>query len=96
MLSTPPVVDPTSSPSGRVNDQLLLDDTTVAPFGLVNDTQNRANVVLDEAMMAQEILNYHPLTNDATTTIAAEDLLTFVRACGHEPRILSVSATLDS
>ena len=27
--------------------------------------------------------------NDATTTIASADLVAFIRACGHEPRILS-------
>jgi Ala-tRNA(Pro) deacylase len=42
-------------------------------------------------MMDHEWLNYHPLRNDATTTIRAADLLTFVRATGHEPRIVAVS-----
>ena len=64
---------------------------SVTPFGLINDHQNRVNVVLDKAMMAHEQLNYHPLSNDATTTISAADLLTFIRSCGHEPKILAVS-----
>jgi Ala-tRNA(Pro) deacylase len=38
-------------------------------------------------------LNYHPLTNAATTTIAAADLPRFIEACGHEPRILDLDAT---
>jgi Ala-tRNA(Pro) deacylase len=48
-------------------------------------------VVLDAVMMEQEWLNYHPLRNDATTTIRATDLLAFIRATGHEPRIIQVS-----
>ena len=32
-------------------------------------------------------INCHPLVNTATTTIAAADLLAFLRATGHEPRI---------
>lgn len=64
---------------------------SVTPFGLINDTAGRATVILDKAMMEQEWLNYHPLRNDATTTIRAADLLAFIRATGHEPRILSVS-----
>jgi Ala-tRNA(Pro) deacylase len=64
---------------------------SVTPFGLINDVEQRTNVVLDKAMMDEELLNYHPLRNDATTTIAARDLLTFIRACGHDPRILAVS-----
>ena len=42
---------------------------SVTPFGLINDTGRRVNVVLDAAMMAHELLNYHPLQNTATTTI---------------------------
>jgi Ala-tRNA(Pro) deacylase len=64
---------------------------SVTPFGLINDKAARVNVILDEQMMRNERLNYHPLRNDATTTIAARDLLTFIRACGHEPRVLRVS-----
>ena len=62
----------------------------VTPFGLINDTGQKVLVVLDERMMAQELLNYHPLTNAATTTIRAEDLLRFISACGHDPQIMAV------
>ena len=64
---------------------------SVTPFGLINDKARKTNVILDEAMMRQELLNFHPLRNDATTTIKAADLLTFVKACGHEPRVVAVS-----
>jgi len=64
---------------------------SVTPFSLINDTQVRVNVILDEAMMKLDQLNYHPLKNDASTTIAAADLLTFIKACGHNPRIVAVS-----
>ena len=64
---------------------------SVTPFGLINDTDRRVNVVLDAAMMAHELLNYHPLENTATTTIRAADLLAFIRACGHEPRVVAVA-----
>ena len=64
---------------------------SVTPFGLINDMGRRVNVVLDAAMMAHEQLNYHPLQNSATTTIRAADLVTFIRACGHEPRIVAVA-----
>lgn len=64
----------------------------VTPFGLVNDTGRRIEVLLDEEMMACPLLNFHPLRNDATTTIASADLLRFIAACGHEPRIVRASA----
>ena len=64
---------------------------SVTPFGLINDTSNRVNVVLDAAMMAHEWVNYHPLLNTATTTIRSADLVTFIKSCGHDPRIVAVA-----
>lgn len=62
----------------------------VTPFGLINDTENRVTVVLEERLMAHEVVNFHPLTNAATTSIRPDDLLKFIRACGHEPAIIAV------
>lgn len=67
---------------------------SVTPFGLINDTAARTNVILDEAMMQHEVLNYHPLHNGASTSIAATDLITFIRSCGHQPRIVALSSPM--
>lgn len=64
---------------------------SVTPFGLINDTEGRIKVVLDKPMMDHAILNFHPLENTATTSIAAADLLTFIKATGHEPHVIAVS-----
>jgi len=64
---------------------------SVTPFGLINDTMQRTRVILDQAMMEHAILNFHPLRNDATTSIAAADIVRFIRSCGHNPRIVAVS-----
>ena len=63
---------------------------SVTPFGLINDREVRTNVILDEAMMRHDLLNYHPLKNDATTTLRAADLVAFIISCGHQPRIVAV------
>jgi Ala-tRNA(Pro) deacylase len=70
---------------------LGIEPGSVTPFSLINDKTVRVNVILDEAMMKHDLLNFHPLKNDATTTIANADLLTFIKACGHNPRIVAVS-----
>ncbi len=62
----------------------------VTPFGAINDRPPRVTIVLDAALMANDTINCHPLVNTATTTIAAADLVAFLRATGHEPRILPV------
>ena len=63
---------------------------TVTPFGLINDRDGRVNAILDKDLMASDQINCHPLVNTATTTIAAADLLAFVRATGHEPKIIAL------
>jgi Ala-tRNA(Pro) deacylase len=63
----------------------------VTPFGAINDTQGRVSVVLDAAMMEHETLNYHPLVNTMTTSIARDDLVKFLEATGHIPRVELVS-----
>lgn len=75
-------------------DILGVEPGSVTPFGLINDKAARTHVILDEAMMTHEKLNFHPLQNTATTTIAAADLVTFIKACGHNPRIVAVSDPL--
>ena len=58
----------------------------VTPFALINDrAERRVSVVLDAEMMRRPRLNYHPLDNRATTTIAAAGLRAFIAACGHVP-----------
>lgn len=63
----------------------------VTVFGLINDRDGRVRLVLDAALMRNAVINGHPLTNEATTSIGSDDLLRFVRATGHEPAILKVS-----
>ncbi len=62
----------------------------VTPFGLINDTEQRVQVILDAEMMAADLLNYHPLRNDATTAITPADLRRFISACGHSARDLEI------
>jgi Ala-tRNA(Pro) deacylase len=64
---------------------------SVTPFALIND-RDRVRVVLDEGMLAHDLLNYHPLENDRTTAIAPADLLRFIDSCGHTPRIVDLDA----
>jgi len=65
---------------------------SVTAFALMNDAEGAVRFVLDAALMAHEIVNFHPLGNDATTSIASADLLRFARATGHEPLILDFAA----
>jgi Ala-tRNA(Pro) deacylase len=67
---------------------------SVTPLAIVNDRDQRVTHVLDAKLLAHELVNCHPLENDATTTLTSADLLRFVRSTGHEPIILDLDATL--
>jgi Ala-tRNA(Pro) deacylase len=63
---------------------------SVTPYAVVNDRAGRVTVVLQRAMLEHESLNYHPLENTRTTAIAAADLVRFLEATGHPPRIVNI------
>jgi Ala-tRNA(Pro) deacylase len=72
---------------------LGIEPGAVTPFAAMNDTEQRVSVVLDAAMMRHETLNYHPLVNTMTTSIARGDLVRFLEATGHPPRIVAVAVS---
>lgn len=65
---------------------------SVTPFGALNDTSGRVKVILESRLMNGDAINCHPLVNTATTTISPAGLLAFLRATGHEPKILDLGA----
>jgi Ala-tRNA(Pro) deacylase len=68
----------------------------VTPFGAINDPAGRVTVVLDSDLMSHEMVNAHPLVNTSTTTLAAADLIKFLEATGHVPRITAVTGEVPA
>ncbi|PZO78685.1 MAG: DNA-binding protein [Mesorhizobium amorphae] len=64
----------------------------VSAFGLVNDGEGRVRFFLDETLADAELVNCHPLTNEATTTIKTADLRRFAEATGHPVTVLNIGA----
>lgn len=69
------------------SEEHLLDLLGVTPgsvtlFALINDPARKVTLVLDEALLAAEPINFHPLKNDATTAISQADLAAFIRNWG--------------
>ena len=60
---------------------------SVTPFGVINDTSGRVNVVLDKALMNHTVLNFHPMINTATTRITPDGLRSFLIYTGHYPLV---------
>ncbi|WP_099867012.1 prolyl-tRNA synthetase associated domain-containing protein [Pararhizobium haloflavum] len=76
----------------RLMEYLGVEPGSVTSLAAINDTDLKVTVILDEALMDNEIINAHPLKNDATTSLSRDDLVRFLRDCGHEPLILKLSA----
>jgi len=64
----------------------------VTALGAINDAGNNVTFVLDADLMHDDIINCHPLSNDATTSIASADLIRFMEATGHKPLVLKVTS----
>lgn len=62
---------------------------SVTPFGLVHAAPGTIRVVLDAALAEAEVpVWFHPLVNTASTALAPEALLRFLRGLGHEVAVL--------
>jgi Ala-tRNA(Pro) deacylase len=60
---------------------------SVTPLALINPAAD-VIVVVDATLLNFAEVNCHPLVNTATTRLATQDLIRFIEACGHSPRIL--------
>src|ERR1700745_4294615 len=78
-------------PADLMRATLGIEPGAVTPFAAMNDSDRRVNVVLDAALMQHETVNCHPLVNTMTTSIAGADLIRFLEATGHPPRIVAVT-----
>jgi Ala-tRNA(Pro) deacylase len=65
---------------------------SVTPFALINDLGRRVSLVLDAALLARDPLNFHPLTNAATTAVSKEGFLKFLAALDVEPIVVDFAA----
>lgn len=68
----------------------------VTAFGLINDRESRVSFALDRRLLRHDIINCHPLVNDATTSIRRDDLLAFARWTGHDPQIVDLGTGPDA
>ena len=69
---------------------------SVTAFGLINDEDRRVRFVLDAALAASDPVNFHPLTNMATTAISQADFRRFLGALGVEPLVVDFAAAAQA
>ena len=65
---------------------------SVTAFGLINDAGHRVRFVLDRTLAQAERVNFHPLTNTATTGVDRAGFAQFLMAVGVTPLVVDFAA----
>ncbi|MDB5477462.1 MAG: DNA-binding protein [Phenylobacterium sp.] len=65
---------------------------SVTAFGLIHDRERRVRFVLDRTLAEADQVNFHPLTNTATTTISQAGFRKFLAAAGVAPLVVDFAA----
>ena len=74
----------------RLKTYLGVEPGSVTMLGLVNDTGHAVEVVIDADVWTADAVCAHPLVNTATLVISHAGLETFLKATGHEAKIIDV------
>lgn len=56
---------------------------SVSAFSLLHDTEKHVRFLADKKLQQYEVLNFHPLRNDMTTSISQNDFAKFVETTDH-------------
>jgi len=74
----------------QLREFLGVEPGSVTPFAVFNDKIGKVTAILDERLMAYDVINVHPLVNTMTTSILRGDLLHFMASTGHQPLVIKV------
>ena len=73
-----------------LNDKMMLPPGVVSPFGLLNNEDKDIQVYVDQEIVSEERMSFHPNTNEKTIFINTQDLFTFLKAIGYEPHVIEL------
>ncbi len=97
------VIDLKAAPALIVSDRLSFGNETlmwetlgvrpgsVTALGLINDVDRRVGFVLDRRLWEADVVNFHPLTNTATTALDQAAFQRFLSAIGREAMVVDFS-----
>ena len=65
---------------------------SVTAFALINDAERQATFVLDARLAQAQRVNFHPMTNTATTGVSQAGFARFLQALGIAPMVVDFAA----
>ncbi|MGV3580334.1 prolyl-tRNA synthetase associated domain-containing protein [Brevundimonas sp.] len=68
---------------------------SVTALGLINDVDRRVTFVIDKVLWDADIVNFHPLTNTATTALTQIAFRRFMSEIGREPLVVDFSSDVS-
>ena len=74
----------------RLKKYLGVEPGAVTLLAIFNDPDHKVEVFIDRDLWESEAFNFHPLVNTSTLVISRKDIERFVKATGHEVRIVDV------
>ena len=64
---------------------------SLSVLGLMNDKENRVQLLIDEELLKDEYIGFHPCINTSSLRLKTADLLNkIIPAMGHEPRMVTI------
>lgn len=71
-------------------EKMQLPPGTVSPFGLLNNDEKDIRVYFDKDIVSEEIMTFHPNTNEKTIFIKTQDLFRFLESISFNYEILTL------
>jgi Ala-tRNA(Pro) deacylase len=62
----------------------------VSPFGLLMNEDHDIRVFIDQEIISQPRMSFHPNTNEKTIFLSTEDLLHFIESIGYESEVVTL------
>ena len=74
----------------RLMEHLGITPGSVSLLAIVNDQENKVEVIIDESLWALKAFQFHPLVNTSTLVISKDSIKRFLAATGHEVKIVDI------
>ena len=71
-------------------EKMSLSAGTVSPFGLLNNPERDIQIYFDKDIVSEDIMTFHPNTNEKTIFLATQDLFKFLTHLGYDYQILEL------
>ena len=79
----------------RMKEYLGIEPGAVSLFAIVNDTEQKVEVIADKAIWSASAFQFHPLVNTSTLVVSKEGVVRFLESTGHTPNVIEVPERVE-